>query len=286
VIEVTSDDLPASDKITIDGKSREQTSIIEIQPKGSYLKIDDEGYVINPASPEKIQEKWKPVIDDVLQAYKDQYGDKLKGVYIRGSVAKGEAIENISDIDTFAYVDIPKEEIDSAWTSPVKERLKENYPFVKGFEADAFPLSDTETNEDQIFLLQSLCVYGDKIEIRKMKPGKDMIFHFPMTEKRMLGFQNRIDRVVSQEKAKSDCTWIMKNILRTGFELTMERSHKYTRDLYLCYKDFSDYYPELEPEMKEVLFLALNPTTDKEKVRATMLAIVPWMIEKCSKQTY
>jgi hypothetical protein len=72
---------------------------IEIQPKGSYFETDEEGFLISPASIEKIQEEWKPVIDDVVKAYQEAYGDKLRAVYVRGSVAKGEAIENVSDLN-------------------------------------------------------------------------------------------------------------------------------------------------------------------------------------------
>lgn len=39
---------------------------IEVQPKGSYFQTDVDGFLINPTSMEKVQEKWKPIIDDVV----------------------------------------------------------------------------------------------------------------------------------------------------------------------------------------------------------------------------
>jgi len=44
---------------------------IEIKPMGSYFEVDEEGYLINPASLNKVQEKWKPVLDDVVEVYKN-----------------------------------------------------------------------------------------------------------------------------------------------------------------------------------------------------------------------
>src|SRR5688572_33403162 len=85
---------------------------VQIQPKGSYFQTDENGFLINPASAGKVQEKWKPLINDIAEAYKTKYGEKLKNVYIRGSVAKGEAVEGVSDIDTFAYVDLSEEELE------------------------------------------------------------------------------------------------------------------------------------------------------------------------------
>jgi len=45
--------------------------MIEIQETGSYFKIDEDGYLINPASIEKIQEEWKPLVDEVVESYKN-----------------------------------------------------------------------------------------------------------------------------------------------------------------------------------------------------------------------
>ena len=76
---------------------------IEIRKTGSYFDTDSEGYLINPASMTKIQEEWKPIVNDVVKTYKEQFGDDLISVYLRGSVSKGEAVAGISDIDSFAY---------------------------------------------------------------------------------------------------------------------------------------------------------------------------------------
>ena len=251
---------------------------VEVKPTGSYFAIDKEGYVVNPASPDKIQEEWKPVINDIVNAYKKYFGSKLINVYIRGSVAKGEAIPNISDIDSFAYVNLTKEQTDKDWDKNIKSEIKEIYPFVEKveFETRSLPL----TLKDHILLNQSLCVSGDPLEVQGMKPGREMMLHAPRVEKRMIGFEKKLAESESEEKIKDRCAWFMKDTLRTGFELTMEKSKRYTRDLYLCYKDFSEYYPDKEPIMQEVLYYALNPTSDKEKVLKIKAGITPWLIEE------
>ena len=72
----------------------------------------------------------------------------------------------------------------------------------------------------------------------------------------------------------------MKRILRTAFELVMEKEESFTRDLYPCYELFSKNYPEKEKEMKEVLFLAINNTDDKEKILEILNGIGIWITEK------
>lgn len=254
---------------------------IEIKPMGSYLEVDEEGYLKNPASLEKIQEKWKPVIDDVVQIYKNHFGEKLHSVYIRGSVAKGEAVDGVSDLDSFAYVDLPKEDIKKGWKNEEKELLKQKYPFVEDVEITVLPLSENGSS----MILQSACVYGEKIKVPPKKPGREMFNHIYYLEERYGNSEKRLQETDpgQKEKIKGECTWLMKDILRAGFELTTERSGRYTRDLYLCYKDFSEYYPDKEPLMRQVLDLALNPVDDKEKILEMKNKIAPFIIEESKK---
>jgi hypothetical protein len=52
--------------------------------------------------------------------------------------------------------------------------------------------------------------------------------------------------------------WFPRRIVRSGFEVTMDRSDRFTRDLYLCYEQFAKYYPERSKQMYQVLINCLN----------------------------
>ena len=201
---------------------------VEIQPLGSYLEVDSEGYIINPASLDKIQEQWKPVVDEIVEVYKSQYGEHLKSVYVRGSVAKGQAVENISDIDSFCYTDIAEDDSSSDWEQKARNEIKTKFPFVEGVELSNRQLPKVRIKG--IFLNQSICVYGEPIEISKIKPGKDMMFHIPNLERRIEILDEKLENAETEESIKNVCVWFAKDILRTGFELTMDRSKRYTRD--------------------------------------------------------
>lgn len=55
------------------------------------------------------------------------------------------------------------------------------------------------------------------------------------------------------------------------------KADKFTRDLYLCWETFCDYYPEKKPEMKTVLEYAVNPPTDKQNVIAQIDTFGRWV---------
>lgn len=257
---------------------------IEIQNVGSFFELDNDGYIINPAAIEKIQEEWKPVIEDIVEIYKDRYGEKLHSVYLRGSVAKGQAILGVSDIDTYAYVDLPVSEIAAILQKEAK-LLLEKYPFIGDGELYVKPIQGINENNDIIFLNQAICIYGKEVIVPKLKPGKDTIIHIPNLHKRTNIVKRFFEKDLGNKEIEGQCVWAMKGLLRSGCELVMERSGKYTRDLYPCYEVFSEYYPEKQQEMREVLDLALNPTSDKIKIENIMDSLGVWL-EQEYKRVY
>jgi len=266
-------------------------SIIEIKPMGSYFELDSEGYIINPASLDKIPDKYKKILDEIVGIYKKSCGDKLINVYVRGSVAKGEAVDFVSDFDTLGFAKIPdiqdKEKFIEIFTNyrqianDLKESLEKKYDFVTGIEIQIYPSHKVKNNI--IILSQALCIYGEPFVLPKLKPGRDLMSHTPSFE----NFFKELDEFylsnTSQDRNKMKCSYAMKRLLRIGFEITMERSNRYTRDLYRCYETFSEFYPEKEPQMKEILFLAINPISDKNKIKEIMESFGKWLLSESKK---
>ena len=250
-------------------------SQIQIKEIGSYLETDEQGFLINPASVDKIKPEWKAVVDDIVQAYIKHCGEYLHSVYVRGSVAKGTAIPGVSDIDTFAYT---TSKVDTSWITDFEKELAYKYPFAQGFEIYIDPIE--RALKDKIVLMQSACVYGTDLtkEITPMRPDKTLYGHVYSLKKNLKEFDEWTERPHSRESIMEQCTWLMKRFLRTGLELTLERAHKYTRDLYPSYKIFAEYYPEYEGNMREVLNLALNPTDDIEIIKNISREFGSWMV--------
>jgi hypothetical protein len=258
---------------------------VRVEKKGSFFETDREGYVINSTSPEKIQDKWKSALDDIACWYQEEFGDSLENIYVRGSVAKGEAIEEVSDVDTFAYVNLSSEEIDEK-SKDIKEartKINEKYLFIEGVEIIIEPIERSRNKSDITLLNQSLCIFGEPINYPHLKPGKDMALHASNIDERIKSINEFVKGVHSDDRIKNKCVWAMKGLLRSGCEIVMERSGKYTRDLYPCYEVFSEYYPKKEPEMREVLKLTLNPISDKRKIKEKMDTLGSWLQKEAEK---
>jgi len=243
----------------------------KIEKIGGYLGIDRDGFIVGEASAAKFQEKWKPAIEEVIAAYLENFGDKLVSVYVRGSVARGAAIDEISDLDTRAIVSIPKEQIDVKWGKEFNKEITKKYPFIKGVQISASTPEQAVNRKMGLHVIlktQAVCVYGKDIteSIPGIKPNQEAAQHFRNIQNEL---QTTIDFLGNGKgtnvQNKDRCSWIMKRVLRTGFELVMEREQKYTRDLYPCYESFTKYYAEKKDSMYKTLELAINPT-DEPKI--------------------
>ena len=76
----------------------------EIKSIGDYYVISPEGQLVNSARLEYIREPWLQAVNAVKAAYLGQYGANIQSIYMRGSVALGRAIQDFSDLDSFALL--------------------------------------------------------------------------------------------------------------------------------------------------------------------------------------
>jgi hypothetical protein len=257
---------------------------MDIKRIGSYLEIDTDGYIVNPASAEKLQEKWIPVVTEIRQEYLKHFGDSLVSVYIRGSVAKSAAIENFSDVDSFSVVSLKSESIDITWADEFSDYITEKYPYVEGVEIGVVPFGELPRYRAiQIMIkTQSVCIYGKNLadHISALKPGKDTAQHVWSIGLEVDKTKEWLRDNHTDEETKRKCAWIMNRLLRSGFELVMERSQKYTRDLFYCYEGFSVYYPNKKEEMYHALEFAINPTADKTKIDRVLSTVGKWIVSE------
>jgi len=262
--------------------------MIKIAEKGTYLYPDSNGYVQKVVHAGLIQSGWQSVIDSVVQFYREQLGDELISVYIRGSVAKGEAISFISDLDSF-FISKKIFKIQEPAKNDFIKAMNYRFPFVNGIEMigrDVGRLSDLRSPKSrsdwhELIKTQSICVWGNDFS-DQIAPFRieEMFAHSYGIEKELSSFVLDFKLCDTVEDQKSCCTWIMKRILRTGFEMVMIRERKWTRDLYLCYQSFIKYYPEKSDLMRRVLHHALNPTVELTIIDGIIQELQTWFHEE------
>jgi hypothetical protein len=235
--------------------------VTNIEKIGAYYKFDKNGFLINPTAYSKIQ--IQPILNEIIEIYKSELKDDLHSIYVRGSVPKGQFIDNLSDIDTFALTNLQNDNWNDLNNHTIHiGYLLKKYPFVTGV--------DLKTNSNykdfltdnpylgNVLKVQSLCIYGIDVipKIPKVKINNFLLI-------------NNLSYIEIQVKVFKCCRsntlylrlfhHYLKLTIKTAFEIVSLERNIYTTDLYFCYEAFSLSYPKKESVLREVLYLYLNP---------------------------
>jgi uncharacterized protein len=237
-------------------------ALIQPQRIGRFLSVDDLGYVKPDVAIDNVGPIWNPLVAFVRDALMNRQG--IRSVYIRGSIPRGLAIENISDADFIYFSETKCEPADIEL-----ERIVEaKFAFVKGlelFRLDCASFNNIRPSQERPYfhmLLKTQCLFlaGDDIarDIKPFRIGPEMVSHVFLLEREF----SRLPRLLEQGRKsgveQSMRQWFSRKIVRSGFEVTMDRSNCFTRDLYLCYEQFARLYPAYSEQMFRVLVNCLN----------------------------
>jgi hypothetical protein len=256
-----------------------------ILPIGDFLPVDAEGYLINPCRYERIVPPWSDVVAAIKAAYLHHLREKMHSLYLRGSVAKGMAIAGVSDIDTFAVIFGEREAIDRSWIAAFQQRMAVQYPFQTGIEIGFVPfraVCDAYGARGSRLLIktQCVCLWGEDLApfLPRYKPGRALVGHALEITEDIRQVRERLPSMEDAATVKAWCQWIMKRLVRTGFELIMEQEQTYTRDLYPCYVAFSRHFPAQERQMQHALARAIEPSDTKEELAEFLDGFGAWII--------
>lgn len=239
-----------------------------IQAIGRYLQQDADGWLLSDSHWDKVPEHWREVLAIVVEAYRRQLGEQIHSIYLRGSVAAGLGIDGHSDLDTFALVYDEKAHWEPlAWGKGLETDLRKKFSFVREVEVVRSGISAAALVNPflaAMLKLQSICLWGENLipHLPKVKPSFALARNYRWLTEDVTALRGADQ--LSDEEIKS----LLKAILRSGFELVLEREGKYTTDLYPCYQSFSKYYPDWEPEMKQVLLYYLQVPSEKACLEA------------------
>lgn len=237
-----------------------------VRPVGKVFTTDPSGtYAID------LVDEIKPPWDEAVRAYVDEmtakFGENLHSVYVRGSIAKGTTINGFSDLDG-GVVTVEEAPRDREWLESLDAKF-ERFPFVAGIEVLTIPraaLFEDDARNHLAFIVSTgaICVHGD--DVRDELPR----FGFgPWAFSHSRGLGQNIDEYLGLARVEQDaderrdlCGWIMRRIVRAGFESVMAEEGTYTRDLFCAYEAFRRHNPDLADEMWRALELAVVPTDD------------------------
>lgn len=252
---------------------------------GGFHKTDPEGFLINESSLSLVRPPWREAVEEAKNSYLANMAGQIHSIYLRGNIARGLAVDGVSDVDTFAVTFEEVRSEDLSWVYGTKRDLKARHPFVTDFEFHVLPLQAVLKSYGYLsyrFIIKNLsvCLYGEDLALRlpRYKPSLSIAWAFhgnigELIDKTL----KKVQETEEPERIRGLCTRAMKRIVRTGFSMVMEEEKVYTRDLYFCYEVFSKHYPQKESEMRKALEWAIQPPDDKNALLAFLKDFGSWV---------
>ena len=252
---------------------------------GTYYPMDGEGRVLNRTSPEHLAPPWNEVIEEVIEVYREKLGPYLHSVWVRGSVASGTAVPPVSDLDTMAFLQLPKPKnpyksppahddlstdliqklqqgqpikwTDPDWGETHSQQLILKYPFIRVIE---FVLCSWDTDWEKVhpqmvpmMKTQALQVFGDPSPFPGPQPTLSELRRFYRWIK-----ADWMDFLEHPEHPRYMRIFI-KTLIRGTFEIFMDREQKYATDFYPCIEIISKYHPEWRASLIEIVDIYSKP---------------------------
>lgn len=255
------------------------------------ILTDNNGFFINDIDKTNIQDLYYPAIVGLNNNFQAAFRDKLHSVYLRGSVARGEAKPPISDLDILCIVQGKIQEEEKEKLTISNEFLLQKNKFISRFDCEYINYHELLHNSSYIqyqFIVKhlSVCIFGLDISprINRFKLGKEIIEHLPQLRIRIERIKQKLCKDIEPAQIKIICTHIMKSIVRSGFELCIENENFYTKDLNECTMIFYKYYPAQKEKMKLAFLLAIEPTDNKAAITQTLDELGIWLVQTFEKQ--
>ena len=78
------------------------------------------------------QEEFQVAVDEITLECREYFLDRLKSIYITGSVSTNEAIIGESDLDFFGYISDKLIDKDKRWIYKIEEKMNKRFKIFDG----------------------------------------------------------------------------------------------------------------------------------------------------------
>jgi predicted nucleotidyltransferase len=213
----------------------------------------------NDCSENNIPSELKTLISQVIEIYKNIFGDKLVAVYIAGSIPRGNFTKGKSDADFYAVVDIARDELHSEELSKNLANLELSWQGKGLTTIDGEVITTNEIHSLKkrrtAFILHtdSILIFGRKQNFMFAVPdsSKELATLLNgLAKKRLRKIEVRLAAGTSEAK---DINRITKLTIRCAFGVALIRGATYSPAYKTYPAAISKYVPELTPVINSVL---------------------------------
>lgn len=236
---------------------------------GTILRFDSDGYILRPATSPSIAEPWKTVVEQSMEIIIKCLKSEIISIYLRGSVARNTAMLYTSDIDLIVIVRKNICEKKRIALEAALHELSSAKPFVTDIEVELYSkrsLLTSNIHNSTRFVLQNLSklIFGQEIlsTISRQHRSSVPLMSLPSLPSILSHTSDILRHHLSVDEKRTICRWVMKHLVRSGYELDLHAAPYYSRDLFPCAKLFVKRHRRWDVEMWQAVKLVVRPSSN------------------------
>ncbi|WP_394152833.1 nucleotidyltransferase domain-containing protein [Vibrio maritimus] len=240
------------------------------------------------------QPTYVPVVEDLIACLKSGLKDNLHSVYIYGSVANGNAIPNVSNLDVVLVTQRPLAAGQKSLFNSINWRFQKDFPFVKGLAVRTALVSEVASLSALFtwgFLLKQCCtnVYGEDLAecFGHYVPSWEIAKQWNMDIEQSAAILRR--EVALAEDAQSQLSaqrQLAKKLLRAAYGLVLHKTKRWLDDPLESGRAFLDYYPERQQTIERLGILLGQRVIPKRSVVGLLDDFAPWLAKEYQKTEF
>jgi hypothetical protein len=217
-----------------------------------------------------------PVIAESIAAYREIWGDRLSEVRLLGSIARGEAVPGIADIDFIGLlIDEPsKEEIQRL--KAAESRLTRRHGVVSRVELDVERLEDVTPFRRFVLSSDSLSIHGVDhfpAKTQDILPGDLIDLVTPPPGEMISMYRQGVAALGDDRNQPAPAFWsrlIGKDLLKCLRAEALRRGGEYEPGIAALHRQVVELVPEHRNLADTLIELYLRPATAPEELRRAL----------------
>ncbi|WP_413111629.1 nucleotidyltransferase domain-containing protein [Thaumasiovibrio sp. DFM-14] len=231
------------------------------------------------------QAEYMPLLTVLTKQLKQGLAGTLHSIYLSGSVLRGEARMNDSNLNMTLLLHEPLSAQQIFVLRSIEKQALLFYPFVRGIELKLTTVSDV-SRLDQLFYWGfwfkhcCVCLSGKDIgdEFGEFEPTWEVAKAFNGDVGQVVTeYKHKITAVKKAESYLDLCQSLAKKLIYASFGLTVYRDNRWAYSLAQCIGPFLKRYPEKQIEMERLQLLARRVRVPKRAVLILLSQYGDWI---------
>lgn len=236
---------------------------------------DDTVLIENYCSRTAINPAYHALIAAVVEAYRTVFGDQVEEVRLMGSVARGEAMPGLSDIDFLALVHEEPSATARAELGRHAAALGRIFPIASLVDLEACRLDDLHPTQRFILSSDSLAVAGtDRLTLVRQTLRRDTLIPLvtPPMAQLLSDYGEAVARLATEDsdQLRFYSRVIGKDLLKGLRGSALRRGAAYERNIAAIAEQALVYFPEHSATIAKLYHCYRSPTAD----RAALLGVL------------